>query len=122
MDLGEGTPERRAHIEGLRAQVHDDVCRNGWNPGLNSFTQAYGNEVMDASLLLMAIVGFLPADDPRMVATVQKIQDDLSEGGLIRRMKRTADGPNEGAFLACSCGMADCLEMQGRHDEAVAQF
>ena len=122
MDLGVETPKRRSHIEDLRAQVHDDVCRNGWSPGLNSFTQAYGNEEMDGSLLLMAVVGFLPAGDPRMVATVQRIQDELSEGGLIRRLKRSATEPNEGVFLPCSCWMADCLSMQGRHEEAAAQF
>jgi len=67
-------------------------------------------------------VGFLPADDPRMASTIAAIQRELSEDGLIRRMKVKADGPNEGAFLACSCWMADCLNLQGRKGEARAQL
>ena len=114
--------DRRRRLEALRQQVHAEVCREGWNAGLNAFTQAYGNQVMDASLLLMPLVGFLPADDPRMAATIARIADELSEGGLIRRQKRKVDGPNEGVFLACSCWMADCLRLQGRHEEAAAQF
>ena len=57
-----------------------------------------------------------------MAATIDAIGRELREGGLIRRMKRTADGPNEGAFLPCSCWMADCFDLQGRHDEAAEQF
>ena len=114
--------ERLAHLKALRETVHAAVCREGWNEGLGTFTQAYGNEAVDASLLLLPIVGLLPADEPRMAATIARIQAELSEGGLIRRMKAKADGPNEGAFLACSCWMADCLAIQGRHDDAVAQF
>lgn len=114
--------ERRKHLEHLRETVRDDVIRAGFNAGLNSFTQSYGSHELDASLLLMPIVGFLPADDPRMAATIDKIGKDLNDGGLIRRKARQPQGPNEGAFLACSCWMADCLNMQGRHDEAVAQF
>ena len=116
------TPERLAHLRALRDKVHAAVNREAWNEGLGTFTQAYGNEAMDASLLLLPIVGFLPADDPRMAATVARVGEVLSEGGLIRRMKAKVDGPNEGAFLPCSCWMADCLDMQGRHEEAVAQF
>ena len=114
--------DRLEHLRALRNRIHASVCREGWNEGLNTFTQAYGNETMDASLLLLPIIGFLPADDPRMAATIARVEAELSEGGLIRRMKAKADGPNEGAFLACSCWMADCLRLQGRHDEAVAQF
>jgi GH15 family glucan-1,4-alpha-glucosidase len=102
--------------------MHDEVCREGWNAGLGTFTQHYGGEAIDASLLLLPLVGFLPADDPRMAATITMIQHELSEGGLIRRTKAKADGPNEGAFLACSCWMADCLNMQGRKEEAEAQL
>ena len=114
--------DRRQHLETLRRTVHDDVIREGFNVGLNTFTQSYGSHVLDASLLLLPIVGFLPADDPRMAATIERIKADLREGGLIRRKKIEAQGPNEGAFLACSCWMADCLNMQGKHDEAVEQF
>ena len=106
----------------LRQTIHDEVCREGWNEGLGTFTQHYGGQAVDASLLLLPLVGFLPADDPRMAATIATIGRELSEGGLIRRTKTRADGPNEGAFLACSCWMADCLNMQGRKEEARAQF
>ena len=116
------TSERRETLETLRRDIHDDVCRNAWNDGLGTFTQAYGNTDLDASLLLMPIVGFLPADEPRMRATIDKVAEVLSEDGLIRRQRRKADANNEGAFLACSCWMAECLELGGRHDEAVAQF
>ena len=115
-------PERLEHLRTMRDKVHEAACREGWNEGLETFTQAYGDEAIDASLLLMPLVGFLPADEPRMAATITKIGEALSEGGLIRRMKAKVDGPNEGAFLPCSCWMADCLELRGRHDEAVAQF
>ena len=113
---------RRAQLERLRQKVHADVIREGFNVGLNTFTQSYGSHVLDASLLILPLVGFLPANDPRMAATIARIGTELNEGGLIRRKALKADGPNEGAFLACSCWMADCLNMQGRHDEAVAQF
>jgi len=119
---GSLSKERKAQLEMLRQTIHDDVCHEGWNPGLGTFTQSYGNQVLDASLLLLPLVGFLPVDDPRITATVAKISTELSEGGLIRRKKAKVDGPNEGAFLACSFWMADCLAMQGHHDEAVAQF
>jgi GH15 family glucan-1,4-alpha-glucosidase len=109
-------------LKDLRQTIHDEVCREGWNAGLGTFTQHYGGEAIDASLLLLPLVGFLPADDPRMAATITMIQHELSEGGLIRRTKAKADGPNEGAFLACSCWMADCLNMQGRKEEAEAQL
>ena len=106
----------------LRQTIHDEVCQEGWNEGLGTFTQHYGGQAIDASLLLLPLVGFLPADDPRMAATIETIQRELSEGGLIRRTKAKAEPPNEGAFLACSCWMADCLNMQGRKDEARDQF
>ncbi len=110
------------NLRELRQTIHDEVCREGWNDGLGTFTQHYGGQAVDASLLLLPLVGFLPADDPRMAATIATIGRELSEDGLIRRTKVRAGGPNEGAFLACSCWMADCLNMQGRKEEARAQF
>ncbi|MGI4982213.1 MAG: glycoside hydrolase family 15 protein [Janthinobacterium lividum] len=109
-------------ITALRSVVHEQICREGWNEGLGSFTQYYGGQEIDASLLLLPLVGFLPADEPRMAATIATIQRELSDGGLIRRTKARGDGPSEGAFLACSCWMADCLHLQGRTDEARAQL
>jgi GH15 family glucan-1,4-alpha-glucosidase len=116
--------DHRALIEQLRClrqTIHDEVCREGWNEGLQTFTQYYGGQEIDASLLRMALVGFLPANDPRMSATIETIRRELDEGGLIRRTKAQA-GEAEGVFLACSCWMADCLSLQGRAGEARAQF
>ncbi len=118
-DADEATVER---LTALRQRIHDQVCREGWNEGLGSFTQYFGGQELDASLLLLPLVGFLPATDPRMAATIEAIRRDLTEGGLVRRDKATPCTPPEGAFLACSCWMAHCLELQGRHDEAREQF
>ncbi len=109
-------------LASLKAVIHDEVCREAWNEGLGAFTQYYGSEEVDGSLLLMPLVGFLPADEPRMASTIERIRVELSEDGLIRRKKAGADGPREGVFLACSCWMADCLQMQGRVTEAREQF
>ncbi len=115
-------PAITERLTALRQTIHDEVCREGWNEGLGTFTQHYGGQAIDASLLLLPLVGFLPAHDSRMAATIETIRRELSEGGLIRRTKASAEPPDEGAFLACSCWMADCLNMQGRTDEARAQF
>jgi GH15 family glucan-1,4-alpha-glucosidase len=109
-------------LKAIRRSIHDEVCREGWNEGLGTFTQYFGGQELDASLLLLPLVGFLPIDDPRIVATIEKIASRLSEGGLIRRTEAKADGLNEGVFLPCACWLADCLNMMGRRDEAVAQF
>ncbi|MGI4800977.1 MAG: glycoside hydrolase family 15 protein, partial [Janthinobacterium lividum] len=118
-DAGEALIGR---LTALRQTIHDEVCREGWNDGLGTFTQYYGGQELDASLLLMPITGFLPATDPRMRATIERIGHELDEGGLIRRMKPKSDGPNEGAFLACSFWMTDCLDLLGRKDDARAQL
>ncbi len=106
----------------LRDRIHRDVCRQGWNDGLGSFTQYFGGQTLDASVLLLPLVGFLPASDPRMASTIEVIGRELSEGGLIRRFQHTGGGTPEGAFLACSCWMADCLNLLGRAEAASAQF
>ncbi|MFB9122669.1 glycoside hydrolase family 15 protein [Paraburkholderia dipogonis] len=106
----------------LRRIVHGEICREGWNEGLGTFTQQYGAQTLDASVLLLPLVGFLPVDDYRMASTIATIERELTEGGLIRRGKAAAGGPNEGAFLACSCWMAECMQLQGRDQEARAQF
>jgi GH15 family glucan-1,4-alpha-glucosidase len=115
-------PAKLEHLAALRHTIHEQICREGWNPGLGTFTQYYGGHEIDASLLLMPLVGFLPADDPRMLSTVETIRRELTDGGLVRRMKAAPGKPAEGAFLACSFWMADCLLMQGRHAEAQEQF
>ncbi|REG48449.1 GH15 family glucan-1,4-alpha-glucosidase [Paraburkholderia sp. BL6669N2] len=109
-------------ISALRQTVHEEICREAWNAGLGTFTQHYGTHAIDASILLLPLVGFLPVDDPRMASTIATIERELGEGGLIRRKKPVAHGPNEGAFLACSCWMAECMQLQGREQEAKAQF
>jgi GH15 family glucan-1,4-alpha-glucosidase len=110
----------------LRDRVHDDVCRNGYDPSLGSFVQAYGTRQLDASLLLIPTVGFLPPSDPRVQGTVVAIERELLEDGLVMRYKteRVADGlpPGEGAFLACSFWLADAYILLGRHDDARRLF
>jgi GH15 family glucan-1,4-alpha-glucosidase len=118
---GDNRP-RLEHLEALKNTIHAQVCREGWNEGLGSFTQYYGGHELDASLLLLPLVGFLPANDPRMQKTVETIRRELTQDGLVRRKKARLDKPAEGAFIACSCWMADCLALQGRIEEARQQF
>ena len=111
---------------GLRDHVHETVCRKGYNERLGSFVQYFGGNTLDASLLLMPIVGFLPADDPRIKRTVEAIGRDLMVDGLIRRYHthETEDGlsGSEGVFLACSFWYVDSLVLQNRHQEARDMF
>jgi len=94
----------------------------GFDVKQNTFVQAYGSTRLDASLLRLPLVGFLPATDPRMVGTVQAIQRDLIVNGLVSRYRSDdgADGlpPGEGAFLPCSFWLVDNLELMGQHQEA----
>jgi GH15 family glucan-1,4-alpha-glucosidase len=110
----------------LRDRVHTEVCQRGFNPDKNAFVQAYGSDVLDASLLLLPLVGFLPASDSRVRGTVDAIERELMVDGLVRRYDTQAadDGlpPGEGAFLACSFWLADNWILQGRHDEAARLF
>ena len=109
-----------------RQEIHEDVCRNGFDAAQNSFVQAYGFRQLDASLLLIPYVGFLPSDDPRVIGTVTAIQQRLLDDGFVRRYDtaETNDGlpPEEGAFLACSFWLVDNLVLQGKRDEAIALF
>jgi GH15 family glucan-1,4-alpha-glucosidase len=110
----------------VRDEIHADVCRNGFNSELDTFVQAYGSEVVDASLLLLPIVGFLPPSDPRIVGTLRAIENRLLVDGLVFRYNtgETEDGlpHGEGAFLACSFWFVDNLILQGRIAEAEAMF
>jgi GH15 family glucan-1,4-alpha-glucosidase len=110
----------------VRDSIHADVCANGFDSELGSFVQAYGSKVLDASLLLLPIVGFLPPSDPRIVGTVRAIEKRLLIDGFIFRYDtgQTEDGlpPGEGAFLACSFWYVDNLILQGRISEATAMF
>ena len=110
----------------LRDQIHRDVCRHGYDPQLGSFTQSYGSKQLDASLLLIPLVGFLPATDPRVRGTIEAIEKNLMCDGFVLRY-RTEDGSDglpagEGAFLACSFWMVGALRMLGRDDDARALF
>ncbi|HEU4629124.1 MAG TPA: glycoside hydrolase family 15 protein [Gemmatimonadaceae bacterium] len=110
----------------LRHDIHAEVCRHGYDAELGAFVQAYGSRQLDASLLMIPLVGFLPASDPRVRGTVEAIQRQLTADGFVLRYRTetTADGlpPGEGAFLACSFWLADNLALLGRHDEARAHF
>ncbi len=110
----------------MRDTIRDDILANGWNDKRKSFVQSYGSDVLDASLLLVPLVGFLPPDDPRVVATVDAIGRELTQDGLVLRYRteHADDGlaGEEGTFLVCSFWMADALAMIGRHDDAGALF
>lgn len=106
----------------LRQQIHEDVCRMGFDPRLGSFTTSYGSQDVDASLLLLPLVGFLPPSDPRIAGTVRIIEKRLMRGGLVMRSESSIRGGTveEGAFLPCSFWLADYYELIGRRKEAVA--
>jgi GH15 family glucan-1,4-alpha-glucosidase len=112
----------------LRDEIHAQVLSEAWYDGKQAFVQSYGSDRLDASVLLMPAVGFLPADDPRMVSTVAAIQRELMHDGLVRRYLPDEDGGvdgvggDEGVFLACSFWLADVLAMQGRITEARELF
>jgi GH15 family glucan-1,4-alpha-glucosidase len=110
----------------IRARIHDEICQKSWSSSLGCFAQSFGSSNLDASLLLMPLVGFLPASDPRVRATVERIEKKLVVDGFVLRYdsERTDDGlpPGEGAFLACSFWLADNYVMLGRHDDARAMF
>jgi GH15 family glucan-1,4-alpha-glucosidase len=110
----------------LRSDIHDEVCRLGFSRELNSFVQYYGSKELDASLLLLPVVGFLPPEDPRVQGTVAAIEKNLMHDGLVARYntRSLVDGlvGNEGAFLACSFWMVDNYILQGRLDEARSLF
>jgi GH15 family glucan-1,4-alpha-glucosidase len=110
----------------LRSMIHDEVCRRGFNPDIGSFVQSYDDSKLDASLLLIPTLGFLPPTDERVRSTVAAIERGLSVDGLLLRY-RTSDSddglpPGEGAFLACSFWLADAWVVLGRVDEARQLF
>jgi GH15 family glucan-1,4-alpha-glucosidase len=115
----------------LRDEIHRDVCEKGYDKERNTFTQSYGSRELDASLLLIPQMGFLPPDDKRVIGTVEAIQRELSteDGFVMRYPTSQTDGANvdglqgeEGAFLACSFWLADDLAMIGRVEEARKLF
>jgi GH15 family glucan-1,4-alpha-glucosidase len=120
--------EQMEHWRQLRDEIHAEVCDRGFDPELNSFTQYYGSKLLDASLLMLARVGFLPAEDPRIVGTVEAIEKSLVTNGFVRRYQTDTDEDvdgltgTEGAFLMTSFWLADNLALLGRHDEAKEMF
>ncbi|HEY3003244.1 MAG TPA: glycoside hydrolase family 15 protein [Kribbellaceae bacterium] len=104
------------------AEIHRQVCEQAYDADRNTFTQAYGSKALDAAVLLIPQVGFLPPDDPRVVGTVEAVQRVLASDGFIRRYDtdHTDDGlpGDEGAFLICSFWLADSLALIGRHGES----
>jgi GH15 family glucan-1,4-alpha-glucosidase len=110
----------------LRDSIHEQVCRQGFDANMNSFVQYYGGKHLDASLLMMPLLGFLPPNDPRVIGTVKAVETHLVENGFVGRYTQdpAVDGMphGEGAFLPCSFWLADNYELQGRHADAVRMF
>jgi len=111
----------------LATTMHEEICREGFDEKRNTFTQYYGSDQLDASLLLIPQVGFLPPEDPRVVGTVEAIERELVKDGFVMRYipdEGSADGlpPGEGAFLACSFWLVIDLALIGRRDDAEALF
>ena len=119
-------PGPAAHWRKIRDQIHADVCAQGFDEGSNTFVRAYGSKELDASLLLLPAVGFLPATDPRIRGTVEAIEQRLMSDGLVLRYDTATanDGlpPGEGMFLACSFWLVDAYLMIGRQDDAARLF
>jgi GH15 family glucan-1,4-alpha-glucosidase len=128
-----GAPGAEERWRAVRDQIHAEVCEKGYDPARGTFTQYYGSTELDAAVLLIPEVGFLPPDDPRVVSTVEVIQRELVRDGLVLRYtqpdaaddgKSGVDGLSgaEGAFLACSFWLVNALHMIGRYDDAVQLF
>jgi GH15 family glucan-1,4-alpha-glucosidase len=116
------------HWRHLRDEIHAEVCEKGFDVELNSFTQYYGSKLLDSSLLMLAPLGFLPPDDPRIVGTVEAIEKNLVVDGFVLRYQtdteEDVDGlkGSEGAFLMTSFWLADNFVLLGRNDEAKEMF
>jgi GH15 family glucan-1,4-alpha-glucosidase len=121
------SPGPGEHWREVRDAIHADVCAHGFDEELGSFVQAYGSKELDASLLLIPLVGFLPASDPRVRGTIEAVERSLVADGLVLRYRTAEAGVDglpagEGVFLPCSFWLVDCLELLGRHDDARALF
>jgi GH15 family glucan-1,4-alpha-glucosidase len=120
------TPQQKAHWKKMARRIHADVCKKGVDAKCGCFVQYYGSDQMDASLLLLPLVGFLPASDPRIKKTVREIEKRLIVKGLVQRYETGTgvDGlpPGEGAFLACSFWLADNYTLMGRRKDALKLF
>ena len=109
-----------------RDQIFNDVCTKGFDTDLNSFTQVFGEPGLDASLLLIPVIGFLPGTDPRVIGTIKAIEEGLLENGFVLRYRASAQSDGlpgqEGAFLACSFWLAQAMYLSGRQADARALF
>jgi GH15 family glucan-1,4-alpha-glucosidase len=118
--------EKLPHLRALRERIHEEVCQRGFHPGVQAFTQSYGSEALDASVLLMPHYGFLPPSDPRVQNTVRAVERTLLRDGFVLRYatEHQVDGlpGSEGAFLACSFWLADNYAFAGRTQEAEELF
>ncbi len=115
------------HWRALRTEIREEVLERGFNAEVGAFTQYYGSTALDASLLMMPLLGFLPATDPRMRATIEAIRSQLTVNGFVQRYHTefaADDGlpPGEGTFLLCTFWLADNLILLGQHDEARALY
>jgi GH15 family glucan-1,4-alpha-glucosidase len=121
-----GLPAPLPRWRTLRRRIHDDVCRHGFNRSVGTFVRAYGSRSLDASLLLLPLVGFLPPSDPRMRATIEAIERQLTQDGFVKRYdtRLVSDGlpPGEGVFLPCSFWLADNWVLLDRRAEAQGLF
>jgi GH15 family glucan-1,4-alpha-glucosidase len=111
----------------LRDEIHGEVCEHGFDERLGSFTQSYGSQELDASLLLLPLIGFLPAADPRIRSTIEAVERELLQDGFVLRYRTQEAGvdglpPGEGVFLPCSFWLANCYELLDRHEEAHELF
>ncbi len=131
----QGNPGPLERWRAIRDEIHAQVCDQGYDAARGVFTQYYGSAELDASVLLIPEVGFLPPDDPRVVSTVRVIKRELMRDGLVLRYTQPAKAVQEGAradvdglpgaegaFLACSFWLVNALHLIGEYDEAVAVF
>jgi GH15 family glucan-1,4-alpha-glucosidase len=114
-----GASDRQAlqRMRDLRDEMHREICREGYDDGLGRFVEYYGGQTIDASLLLLPLLGFLPVSDERISRTVASVERELVMDGLVHRRISHGSEP-EGAFLACTCWLADCQMLQGRREAA----
>lgn len=118
-----GESEQLEDWRRLRDRIRADVFERGFDPDRGTFVQSYGSRSLDASAMLLPLVGFIRADDPRMLSTVAVIQEHLTIDGLVHRYLSEDGLPgDEGAFAICSFWLVDNLALQGRHDEAHQLF
>jgi GH15 family glucan-1,4-alpha-glucosidase len=110
----------------VRDEIHAEVCARGYDPERRTFTQYYGSRELDASVLMIPIVGFLPPDDRRVTGTIDAVRQELASDGFVTRYSTadTDDGlpGDEGQFLACSFWLVSALALNGRRDEARELF